>query len=514
VSSLPDFQQSIWQAIMLALEILYLFSVVFLALYGLNSLLLTWLCRQQQGETSRGQMDVPVDAGTSIPHPHVTVQLPVYNERHVVERLIEAAVRMDWPAERLQIQVLDDSTDDTRQIIAAALERYRAQGVTAKIEHLRRPDRRGFKAGALQYGLASARGEFVAIFDADFVPPPDFLKRTIPCFDGPEVGCVQTRWGHINPDTSQLTKAQSLGIDGHFVVEQAARHMVQAFLNFNGTAGVWRCACMDDAGGWQGDTLTEDLDLSYRAQLRGWRIVYQPEVVVPAELPVQIDAFKRQQFRWAKGSIQTARKLLGRLWRAPQPLWLKLMGTLHLTNYSVHPLMMVNLLLILPMTLSSSPVLVLTPFLTLSAIGPPLLYWTAMRNRRLPTPTRLGRLAVLVALGTGLAVNNTQAVLEAVLGIDSEFKRTPKFAVTGNSTTWQTSTYALPRNPAAWLELLLAVYAFTLLVWTISQGVWWLIPWLIMYAGGYAYVSGLAFLQAWETKTARSQGRGLVKSTT
>jgi cellulose synthase/poly-beta-1,6-N-acetylglucosamine synthase-like glycosyltransferase len=498
----------------LALEILYLFSVVLLAAYGLNSLLLIWLFRQHKGESSKERIGDPVDAGNGLPCPHVTVQLPVYNERHVVERLIEAAVRMDWPAERLQIQVLDDSTDETRQIIAAALERYRAQGLTIEIEHVRRPDRSGFKAGALQHGLASARGEFVAIFDADFVPPPDFLKRTIPGFDDPVVGCVQTRWGHVNPDTSQLTKAQSLGIDGHFVVEQAARHAVRAYLNFNGTAGVWRRACMDDAGGWQGDTLTEDLDLSYRAQLRGWRIAYQPEVVVPAELPVQIDALKRQQFRWAKGSIQTARKLLGRLWRAPEPVWLKLMGTMHLTNYSVHPLMLVNLLLILPMTLSGSPVLVLTPFLTLSAIGPPLLYWTAMRNRHLSTPTRLGRLAVLVALGTGLAVNNTQAVVEAVLGIDSDFKRTPKFAVTGKSTTWQTSAYALPRNPAAWLELLLALYAFTLLVWTISQGVWWLVPWLIMYTGGYAYVSGLAFLQAWETKTARSAGGSLVKSTT
>jgi cellulose synthase/poly-beta-1,6-N-acetylglucosamine synthase-like glycosyltransferase len=493
------------QTFMLALEILYLFSVVLLAVYGLNSLVLTWLYRKHQRKKLGGQRDVPSDAGTEMPLPHVTVQLPIYNERHVVERLIEAAVRMDWPARRLQIQVLDDSTDDTRQIIAVVLERYRARGLPIEIEHVRRPDRRGFKAGALQNGLVSARGDFVAIFDADFIPPPDFLKKTIPCFADPGVGCVQTRWGHVNPDTSQLTKAQSLGIDGHFVVEQTARHTTRAYLNFNGTAGVWRRACMDDAGGWQGDTLTEDLDLSYRAQLRGWRIVYQPEVIVPAELPVQIDAFKRQQFRWAKGSIQTARKLLGRLWRAPQPLWLKLMSTLHLTNYSVHPLMLVNLILILPMTLSGSPILVLTPFLTLSAIGPPFLYWTAMRHKRLSLPTRLGRLAVLVALGTGLAVNNTQAILEAVLGFDSEFKRTPKFAVTDGSNAWQSSSYALPRNPAAWLELLLALYALTLLGWTISQGIWWLVPWLVLYAGGYAYVSSLAFRQARETKTAQAK---------
>jgi hypothetical protein len=386
--------------------------------------------------------------------------------------------------------------------------------LTVDTEHIRRPDRYGFKAGALQYGLASTQDEFVAIFDADFVPPPDFLKNTIHSFDDPTVGCVQTRWGHVNPDTSQLTRAQALGIDGHFVVEQSARWAINAYLNFNGTAGIWRRACMDDAGGWQGDTLTEDLDLSYRAQLHGWRIAYRPEVVVPAELPVQIDAFKRQQFRWAKGSIQTAIKLLGRLWHAPQPLWVKLMGSLHLTNYAVHPLMLVNLLLILPMTLSESPVLLLTPFLTLSALGPPLLYWTAMRHKSLSLPTRFGRLAVLVGLGTGLAVNNTRAVLEAIFGLDSEFKRTPKFAVTDQSAVWQNSSYALPRDPAAWLELLLSLYAIALLIWTVSQGIWWLIPWLLMYAGGYGYVAGLAFVQAWETKTAQAKGRSIVKSTT
>ena len=499
---------------MLALEILYLLSVTFLAVYGVNSLLLTWLYRRHTDQGSYERADDPVEPGPYDAHPFVSVQLPVYNERHVAARLLEAVVNLDWPAERLQIQELDDSTDDTAGIISACLERYRAQGLAVKIEHIRRPDRRGFKAGALQYGLASARGEFVAIFDADFIPPPDFLKNTIDCFNDSSVGCVQTRWGHINPDTSQLTKAQALGIDGHFVVEQSARHAIHAYLNFNGTAGVWRRACMDDAGGWQGDTLTEDLDLSYRAQLRGWRIAYRPEIVVPAELPVQVDAVKRQQFRWAKGSIQTAIKLLGRLWHTPQPLWLKLMSSLHLTNYAVHPLMLVNLILILPMTLSQSPVLVLTPFLTLSAIGPPLLYWTAMRHKSWSLPTRFGRLAVLVGLGTGLAVNNTRAVVEAMFGLDSEFKRTPKFAVTSRSAVWQDSSYVLPRDPAAWLELLLCLYAITLLVWTISQGFWWLIPWLLMYAGGYGYVAGLAFVQAWETKSAQAKGRSIIKLTT
>jgi hypothetical protein len=227
-------------------------------------------------------------------------------------------------------------------------------------------------------------------------------------------------------------------------------------------------------------------------------------MVVPAELPVQLNAFKRQQFRWAKGSIQTALKLMKALWQARQPVWLKFMGTLHLTNYAVHPLMLLNLLLTLPMALSDSPFLLITPLFVFSAIGPPLLYWTAMQQSSpLPLSSRLGRLSLLIALGTGLSLNNTRAVLEAVLNIQSDFKRTPKFAVTHQSERWQTSTYALPRDPAVWLELVLAVYAVGLLGWSISWGIWWLIPWLTMYAGGYSHIAGLAFVQAWETRLAR-----------
>lgn len=496
------------------LEIFYLFSIALLAIYGLNSLLLTWLCWRQDKRSDSNKVPNPDFSliGQASEVPRVTVQLPVYNERHVVTRLIDAAVNLDWPIECLQIQILDDSTDDTYQIISAALARHRDKGIP--LEHIRRSDRSGFKAGALQHGLTTATGEFIAVFDADFIPSPDFLQQTIPCFlvkgDGTTkdcpipVGCVQARWGHVNPASSMLTKTQALGIDGHFIVEQTARSAVNAFLNFNGTAGVWRRSCMDDAGGWAGDTLTEDLDLSYRAQLRGWRIVYQPEVIVPAELPVQIDGLKRQQFRWAKGSIQTALKLLGQLWWSSQPLWRKFLGTLHLTNYAVHPLMVLNLLLILPMTLSDSPMLRLAPFLTLSAIGPPLMYWTAMLTQSQSLSVRLGKLAMLIALGTGLSVNNTRAVFEAILGINSEFKRTPKFAVTGSSTRWRSSAYTLPRDPTAWIELMLALYAIGLLGWSISHGIWWLVLWLLLYAGGYSFIAYLSFVQAWQTSAARS----------
>jgi cellulose synthase/poly-beta-1,6-N-acetylglucosamine synthase-like glycosyltransferase len=531
---------------MVILEIIYLLNAFLLAVYGINSLLLTWVYLRAKkagriplpidptflefppvyalresatpgrrsvrslpvGQTGLERKEthfLPVGNLSSYHYPPVTVQLPIYNERHVAERLLEAAVKLSWPAERLQIQVLDDSTDDTSQIIAAALVRLQAQGITIPIQHIRREKRSGYRAGALQFGLRQAGSDFIAIFDADFLPLPDFLEKTVPLFfDDEKIGCVQTRWGHLNANTSKLTQAQALGIDGHFVVEQSARDRLGAFLNFNGTAGVWRRSCMSDAGGWQGDTLTEDLDLSYRAQLRGWRIAYRPQVIVPAELPVQIDALKRQQFRWAKGSMQTAIKLLPLLWQASRPLWLKILGTLHLTNYSVHPLMFISLLLTLPMTLSNSIFLLVTPLFALSAIGPPSMYWVAMQIQDWPLSTSLGRLGLLIALGTGLSASNTKAVMEAVFGFNSEFKRTPKFAVVNQSTAWQHSLYTLPSDPLVWVELILAGYAWALLAWSIVLGIWWLIPWLVLYSSGYTYVSILTFVQARQTRAART----------
>lgn len=486
---------------MLIVEILYLISAALLATYGLNSMLYAWLY-WQHGVDNQEAIAPRLGDDTLTEFPNVTVQLPIYNERHVVKRLIDAVAKLDWPADRLQIQVLDDSNDDTEQLVAAALASHQASGI--QLAHVRRADRSGFKAGALQYGLQTATGEFIAIFDADFVPPADFLRRTIPPFASPKVGCVQTRWGHVNPDTSRLTKAQATGIDGHFIVEQQARHNIGAYLNFNGTAGVWRRHCMDDAGGWEGDTLTEDLDLSYRAQLAGWQIYFQADVVVPAELPVQIDAFKRQQFRWAKGSLQTAQKLLRRVWLTPGPVWRKVMGTLHLTNYAVHPLMILNLLLILPMSFSNSPVLWMAPFLTLTAAGPPAMYWAAMGARNFSWLTRLRRLVALVALGTGLSVNNTRAAIEAFTGVQSDFKRTPKFAITTAPSQWQTSTYALPRDPTAWIELGLALYSLWLLFFSINLGVWWMVFWLVLYSGSYSYIVYLAFSQAWQMRAVRA----------
>ncbi len=471
---------------MILIEIIYLINVILLAMYGLNALFMAVY-------RSRWHKPIPVQsAPQDYDWPTVTVQLPVYNERYVVERLIEAGARLDYPVERLYIQVLDDSTDNTREIIAQAIARQRASGF--QIEQIHRSERIGYKGGALEYGLHRAQGEFIAIFDADFVPSPDFLKKTIPYFElNPRLGCVQTRWGHLNRETSWLTRTQANGIDGHFMIEQETRSETSLFLNFNGTAGVWRKACIQATGGWHHDTLTEDLDLSYRAQLRGWQIRYLPHVVTPAELPAQINAFKRQQFRWAKGSLQTARKLLGSLWSSPTPLLVKIEGTIHLTHYTVHPLMLLNLLLMLPLLHSGSRLLHLYPVFILGALGPLLMYTIAMAEQNKPYTERLANLMMLVLLGMGLSLNNTRAVLEGVLGIQSSFQRTPKFNLQGRERNSQTSDYLLPRDWAAWLETILALYTAGLLVYTLLNGVWGLVVWLSLYCAGYLYITSLNF---------------------
>ena len=485
---------------MLFVEILYFLSAILLSVYGFHCLLMTGLFRKFSKEAEQKRREPSAGAKEPASFPYVTVQLPLYNERHVVTRLLDAVMKLDWPTDRLQIQILDDSTDDTTNLITAQLSHYQDAGIT--IEHVHRVDRRDFKAGALQDGLKTATGEFLAIFDADFIPAPDFLLRTMPYFANGrnDIGCVQTRWGHINPNSSWLTRAQAMGIDGHFIVEQSVRDELQAFLNFNGTGGIWRRQCLEDAGGWQGDTLTEDLDLSYRAQLSGWSIIFKPEIIVPAELPVQLDAFKSQQFRWAKGSIQTAKKLLWHVWQSPELWWRKVLASIHMTYYMVHPLLLLNLLLILPLMYSENNLLSFTPIFVLSAFGPSLMYLTAMRAQHIKLEQPVRRLGILWAVGIGLSVSNSRAVLEAILGIHSEFKRTPKFAVTKQSDQWQTSQYMLPRNPVVWIEVLLAIYAIGLMLWSLHMGKWWMAPWLILYIVGYGYIASLSFVQAWQAR--------------
>jgi cellulose synthase/poly-beta-1,6-N-acetylglucosamine synthase-like glycosyltransferase len=425
--------------------------------------------------------------------------LPIYNERFVINRLIEAVARFEYPHHLLEIQVLDDSDDVTSEIISQAVARWQASGIN--IEHIRRANRQGYKGGALQYGLTCAKGDFIAIFDADFQPSPDFLQSMIPYFaDNPILGCLQARWGHLNRETSWLTRAQATGIDGHFIIEQATRSALGVFLNFNGSAGIWRRTCLEDVGGWHHDTLTEDLDMSYRAQLHGWRIRYLPHISAPAELPAHINAYKRQQFRWAKGSIQTALKHLAVLWKSSHPLAVKVEGTIHLTNYAVHPFILLNLFLTLPLMLNRSQFLWLIPSFTLAAIGPWLMYWIAMREQSLGYLERFSNLIVLVLLGVGLSLNNSRAVIEALIGKPSPFFRTPKFDLNGQAHNNQKkSIYLMQSDLWVWIDIILAIYATSLVIYAFANGLWNITPWLFIYIGGFSYVAGLSFIQSHQT---------------
>ncbi len=480
---------------MIIINLLYVTSCILLAIYGFHSLVLTVLHLRRARRTE----DVLHSAEGD--WPHVTIQLPIYNEQYVVERLLAACANLDYPRDRLEIQVLDDSTDGTKEITRQLVEGWRGEGVDMR--HVTRPTRTGYKAGALQYGLAQAGGEFIAVFDADFLPPRDFLRRALPAFRDASVGCVQARWGHVNPNYSWLTRAQAAAIDMHFGVEQAARSRHGLMMNFNGAAGLWRRECVAQAGGWQAETLTEDLDLSYRAQLAGWRFVFLDQLRVPAEIPVQLNAYKRQQFRWAKGSIQTALKLLGILWRSPLPVHKKVFGTLHLTGYVVHPLMLVVLLTAVP-SATLPTALHVPPWIIVAAFGPWLLYWASRIEAQETWLHKLTLLGMLILVGTGMAINNTKAILEALIGIKSGFERTPKFNIRQAGETWSSNQYALPRDPVVWFEVGAALYAVVMVWLSIQRELWGLTPWLMLYAMGFGYIAWLSFHQAWEQSRAAS----------
>ncbi len=410
-------------------------------------------------------------------YPVVTVQLPIFNELYVVERLIRAACQLRWPGDRLEIQVLDDSTDETQYIAARVVRQYAARGVN--IVHVRREDRTGYKAGALAAGLAAARGEFIAIFDADFVPPRDFLEATVPHFADPQVGFVQARWGHLNQSYSLLTQLQSVIIDAHFLVDQVARNRGGYFMNFNGTAGVWRRAAIEDAGGWEHDTLAEDLDLSYRAQLKGWEAVYLPDVVADAELPITVAAFRRQQRRWAAGSFACALKLLPRIIRAPLKTGVKLEAVLHLLGYVSHASLLL-LFVIQPLLVYYSHTRGVAPATPLSIWSlfvipglAPMVYlayaqWraTGMTFRRLPY--------VLLAsvLGAGIMLTVVGAIVQVLAARHVAFERTPKYGIANASDSWDGKRYALNAYALLTLELLLACYSLATVTYAASTRNW------------------------------------------
>lgn len=473
--------------------VLYALAMAALLMYGLN---LLWLAVQYaRGRRTRPRLspDAPAPDDT---WPDVTVQLPLYNEPYVTARLIDACARLTYPRGKLEIQVLDDSTDETGRIAAERVVYWHTRGID--IAHIRRNGRDGYKAGALQNGLRLARGTLIAIFDADFLPPRDFLLRMVPEFDNPRVGMVQARWGHLNGDTSLLTRLQAFGLDAHFAVEQQARYQSGLFMSFNGTAGIWRRACIEDAGGWQADTLTEDLDLSYRAQLRGWRFKFVSDLEVPAELPADLGALRTQQFRWTKGAAETALKLLGTLWRSGQALPVKLEGTLHLTAHTAFPFVLLAALLHAPLLLlrelgygPGEPYFAamglglfgLAGFFLAHAFAQHALYpdW---RRRLLLFP-------LFMAGSMGMALSNTRAVWQAFRRKRSPFVRTPKYpARQGSRSREGARTRSWSGVPAdAWLELGVASYGAFGLVLLIWQGVWAGVPFQALYVLGFALLA-------------------------
>ena len=441
--------------------------------------------------------------------PIITVQLPIFNERYVSRRLVDAVCKLDYPRDRMQIQVLDDSTDDTQDILSGTVQEYKNQGFW--IEYIHRVNRSGFKAGALQDAMPLVKGNYIAIFDADFIPSANWLKDTIRHYvDNPEanVAVVQTRWGHVNSEYSLLTKLQSTGIDGHFAIEQQARCNNGYFLNFNGTAGIWNREAIIDAGGWHADTLAEDMDLSYRAQLKGWKVVYDNNIVAPAELPVAMLAFKLQQFRWAKGSIQCAKKLIFQIWRADLSFVVKFQATMHLTGYFAHPLMLLLILISIPLMLVTpddaialrlSIESVWSIFMLPATFGPPFLYFNAQRDLYPKFwHRRLGRIFLLAILGTGISWSNSRAVYAGLSNTGANFRRTPKFDIKHKSDRWDNKAYKIPLDATAWIELSLCVYSAIAAMLALSKGLYLTLPFMVLYALSYGYVGGLTLWQSWQ----------------
>lgn len=476
----------------------YFLLMIILAFYGLHRYQLVWLYyRHKKNATCE-------PAGHFAELPFVTVQLPIFNEQFVIDRLIEACCNLDYPRDRFEIQVLDDSTDETRQVAAAIVERYRAgcNGEPQPIVYIHRTNRHGYKAGALDHGLKTAKGELIAIFDADFVPPRDWLLRVVHHFADPGVGMVQTRWTHLNRNYSFLTQVEAILLDGHFVLEHGGRSRANVFFNFNGTAGMWRRRAIEEAGGWQHDTLTEDTDLSYRAQLKGWRFKYLQDVECPSELPIEMTAFKTQQARWAKGLIQTSKKILPRVMRSDLPFHTKLEAFYHLTANISYPLMIVLSLLLMPamiirfyqgwfqMLLIDLPLFMASTFSISS-------FYLVSQKELFPRSwyKTIVYLPFLMALGIGLTLTNSRAVLEALFGIKSSFKRTPKYRVQKRGERSQAAKYRKRLGIVPWIELLIGCY-FALTIWyAIDNGNYFTVPFLFLFLLGYWYTGLLSLLQ-------------------
>ena len=484
------------QQLISLIPIVYLSVLSVISLYGFHKVLMIYRFYKYRSQRTKPAYRFDRDQ-----LPTVTVQLPIFNELYVVERLLDAIAQLDYPKDKLEIQVLDDSTDETQQICREKVEALKQQNLN--IVHLRRSHRKGFKAGALAYGLQQTNSELILIFDADFVPKPNTLLQMVDYFSDPAVGMVQARWSHINRQYSPLTQIQALMLDGHFVIEQTARNRSGCFFNFNGTAGIWRASAIADAGGWQHTTVTEDLDLSYRVQLKGWRCIYLPHLSIPAELPVEMNSFKSQQFRWAKGASQVARKMLGTVCRAKLPLHVKFEACLHLTNNFNYLLLMVLLLLSLPYQIYISehqwehgliiylPIFVVT---TLNLFG---FYWVSQQEQfeKLSLWQFSTQILLLLSTGIGMSLNQSVAVCDGLLRTGTDFIRTPKHGVVKRTETWTAKKYRGAKTWVLCLEFLMLVYLAVTIAFAAQHTHYLSLPFLLLFFTGYSYVLGLGLFQ-------------------
>ena len=480
---------------------IYTFALVMVSIYGFHRYVLVYLYYKHRG-------NAPKKPRRFEQLPAVTVQLPMYNEQYVARRIIEKVCEIDYPRDRLQIQVLDDSTDDTCRIARRTVEDARAKGFD--IQYIRREHRMGYKAGALENGLKSATGEFITIFDADFIPEPTMLQRSIHYFTDPQVCVVQTRWDHLNRKDSLLTRSQAIFLDGHFAIEHVARNRSDRFMSFNGTAGTWRKAAIQHAGGWQHDTLTEDLDLSYRAQLKGWKFIFLPELAAPAELPSEMNAFKAQQFRWTKGGAQTALKLLPKILLSKVPLKVKVEAFFHLTCFSMHIYMFILVLLMFPaMYFRTVPVAGGTVWrglfdigvFTLATLSAAVFYAASQYELFGRWRSWLKHMPMMMALGVGLCVSNTKAILEALFRKKSEFVRTPKYGGKKRPPAGSATAPAVGKRKHSllpYIEFVLGLYMIVCVIWSlINFRSALVVPFLVIFAFGFFYVSLMSFQVQW-----------------
>ncbi|MGA9048939.1 MAG: cellulose synthase family protein [Dehalococcoidia bacterium] len=490
----------IWMVIVFAV---YAVPLLFIFLYSLTQVNLVYRCFRHRKNAPPDSQNEAARSFNGDILPLVTVQLPVFNELYVVERLIDAVSVFDYPADRLEIQVLDDSTDETYDLAEAKCQALRARGLD--ISHVRRSDRTGFKAGALAHGLSLAKGEFIAIFDADFLPPPDFLMSTIPHFKDPCIGVVQTKWEHVNEDYSLLTHLQAFGLDAHFNVEQQGRYAGGYFINFNGTGGVWRRACILNAGNWHNDTLTEDLDLSYRAQVRGWKFKYLEKVGTPAELPVTMSALKTQQFRWTKGAAECARKNLPAIFNSPEiSVLTKIHAFFHLTNSTVFPCILISSLLSIPFLFikNSYPqyagIYLYASFSLLSLIALGFFFHASKGSgKAVSFSSFLKDFLMFLSFSMGFSLHNSVAVIEGYAGKKIPFIRTPKYNIHSSADSWKGKKYLVDSTDIITvLEFLLSLYFLSGVIFAFYLREYALLPFHIMLALGFGTVAGYSIWQS------------------